>query len=214
MIVSKLKPVLFFILLSLTSCDGSSDKNSLNVKFIEVTSNEEATKSYQSLTRYLAEDVITNYKDSLTLDLNFRFLDNESVINISAYTTSMDEKTGSLISFVNTEKDVEVFLYFQDYPKFHFCHLENLVSPSGDVSIKVQFLNSPATGPVVSIWNMTDRTSIGRKRNQNYINIYTADCSTLKNNIPISLFGLGQRWGLELYKTKLNFVQRTEAYIL
>lgn len=196
------------------------EAESLNVDFTDIDSRVDYSASdlmkantQRDITRLLAKDQLTNYKDSLSLDLVFNMLEPSSSLTLVAYTNSMSTKSGTSVRFTMNGKNLEVDVFMQDYPMFHLCHLENFLTTNNDVRLKLQLLNSQATGPVISIWNQSDQFSENRRRNFNASNINTAECSSHNLYAPINMFGLGNLWGLELNKIKVKSVSRTEAYV-
>lgn len=206
-----------FLSLVLTSCGKPQP---LDISFTDVDSQKNyrsedlSNLRLQGLSRLEANDPLTNFRDSLSLDLVFNFLDQDSSLNLVAYTNSMLTKTGTTLRFTINGKNLEVDVFLQDYPMFHLCHLENFITANQDVRLKVQFLNSQGFGPIISIWNQSSQFAEGRKRNLNALNVNTAECTTLNSTVPINMFGLGNLWGLELNKVKVKSVKRTETYVL
>lgn len=222
LLVTANKRILFLILffnLLFASCSRQSSRSE-NIDFLNADTsefvgvNELESLRLQSFTRLLANDNLINFKDSLSLDLTFNFMDLDSSVSVVAYTNSMQIKQGTIVEFVHQDHNIDVFLYLQDYPKFKLCTLENFITANEDVKLKLQFLNAMSFGPVITIWNQSSQIATDRKRNLNYINVNTADCSTLKHNTPISQFGMGTLWGLELFKSKVKSIKRTETYVL
>lgn len=205
------------LLIFLMGCE-TKDSNHQQVKFIEMQSSQEiqdfSELKLQSYTRLEAIDNLINYKDSLSLELEFKLIDADSSLAVVAYTESMNIQNGTMIEFKNMNGILDVYMYSKDYPKFHFCHLEHFVSKNNEVKLKLQFLNTTSFGPVITIWNRSNLFSENKKRNLNYVNLNTAECSSLRNNTPISQFGLGTSWGVEVLKTKIKSIQRTETYVL
>lgn len=218
--INKLKLFSFFTI-CFTLLVNCSNSKPIKIGFTDIDSgynynNSELMKmnTQRGITRLLASDQLTNYKDSLSIDLVFNVLEPSSSLTLVAYTNSMSTKTGTSVRFTVKENILEVDIFAQDYPLFHLCHLENFITSNGDVRLKIQLLNSQATGPVISIWNQSDQFSDSRKRNFNAYNINTAECSSHNIYAPINMFGLGNLWGLELNKIKLKSVVRTETYVL
>lgn len=209
--------LIVFASLALVSC---SDSESMKVNFIDVETdqnlniNELGRLRLQGFNRIQANDYLVNPKDSLSVDLVFNFLSEDSHLTLVGYTNSMTTKTGTSIQFTMKGRNLEVDIFFQDYPRFHLCSLENFITTNNDVRLKVQFLNTTNLGPIISIWNQSSQFIEGRKRNLNAFNINTAECSTLDTMAPINTFGAGIMWGFETYKTKIKAVARTEAYVL
>jgi hypothetical protein len=209
--------LVLFTIFNLVRCSPNRS-NTNQIKFIELQSSK-LISSYsglqlQTYSRLQALDNLINYKDSLSLDLEFNLIDEDSSFSVVAYTNSMITYNGTIIEFKNADGILDIYMYSKDYPKFHFCHLEHFISENNEVKLKLQFLNTSSFGPVINIWNRSNLFSENKKRNFNYINLYTSECSSLKNNIPISQFGVGTLWGIEIYKTKIKSIKRTETYVL
>lgn len=213
---AKMFAVSFLFLLG-TAC---SESKPVEVDFVDVETNQVlnsedlASLRLQGFNRLQADDYLVNSKDSLSVDLVFNLLEEDSTITLVSYTDSMLTKTGTSVQFKRSGANLEVDIFLQDYPMFHLCHLENFITKNNDVRLKVQLLNTTNFGPIISIWNQSKQFADGRKRSFNTFNLNTAECTSLGTTTPINTFGAGILWGFEVYKGKIKSAQRTEAYVL
>lgn len=214
---TRLLGILLFTVSTQLACNESKpiEVGFLDIENNQILSSEElASLRLQGFNRLQADDYLVNSKDSLSVDVVFNLLEEDSTITLVGYTNSMLTKTGTSIQFKRNGANLEVDIFLQDYPMFHLCHLENFITKNNDVRLKVQLLNTNTYGPIISIWNQSKQFADGRKRNFNTFNLNTAECTSLDTTTPINTFGAGILWGFEVYKTKLKSAQRTEAYVL
>lgn len=206
--------LLFLLLIGLLGCGEQNDANTKAEEFLNVDTRnlKELKGNLQSEVRLQAKSSLLNYKDPLNIQIHGQFLSQDSKVVVTAYTSSLMNNDGSRIEFLPADNKIEVYLFTKDYPKFHFCTIENAMSNNGIFKLGLQLAFLQSTGPAVLIWNRFYNGKNTQKRNFDFFSALNAECNSSNQKIFIDHFGNGRLWGLEVLQTRIHGVNRKEAY--
>lgn len=189
---------------------------SLSTEPVSVSEHHWSQAGLQSNMRLQAQSLLLNYKDPLTINVRGQFLNEDSLLSVNAYTSSLQTIDGTRLEFIPDASGdkLNVFLFTKDYPMFKFCEIQAALANNGTFELVIQWSYEINFGPSITIWNLYYDGRNKRKKNYTLLNSLNADCSTQTSHVFIDHFGSGRLWGLELYQTRLQNIIRTQNYEL